>query len=64
MKLGDLNLLQKRVVLYNMYIKDGADPETASNTAEHCRTPMIILRKHFNFDEETEIIPELLNAGD
>lgn len=63
MVMQDLNILQKRVVLYNMYIKDGADPETASDAAEHCRAPMKELRKCFDFDEKTEVQPEQLMVG-
>jgi hypothetical protein len=62
MKMRDLNILQKRVVLYNMYIKDGAEPEVASDAAEHCRAPMKELRKCFDCDENTEIQPEQLMA--
>ena len=51
----ELNHLQKRILLYYEYIKNGVDSNTALDSAESEKNTARTLRKVFGYTDETEI---------
>jgi hypothetical protein len=62
MYLYETNLIQKRVILYHAYIKDGATTDVASSSADNAKRPVLILKKHFGFKDEDEITSDQLTT--
>jgi hypothetical protein len=63
MTFQELNHLQKRILLYYEYIKDGADSNIAADSAENEKSPARILRKVFGYTDDMEINIKTITRG-
>jgi hypothetical protein len=63
MTFQELNHLQKRILLYYEYVKDGADSNTAADSAESEKSPARTLRKVFGYTDDMEIDIKTITRG-